>query len=1343
MNMYVVFLREILGSNAKNKVTLVVNDIEDSMYIDATRNPAETTNAIFKYWIEYEDIYYNLENEISTYFINSLVLKEIESENSISSPNYYNFMLNLFTPLAQGYPIEKLNIKTLENTNGTKWYEGHEYRNTFFPYYERYLNDSPYSSSCSDVFFYVLLGIKEEIGWKPIKESFHNIINDAKNSRISDLPIMQKYNLFLDHLARNSNRNIHDMFTAREIEVLERRLEGTLGGDIDPTETEIYLDDIVFFENGMEETSVDYYNVYNKVTSINGFVDTEKELKSLEYEITIGKLVINSGILETKKEFALENIVLVEGVNALTVKAVTLEDKEISKTITIYNSSPDNSVNLNLDKADSDSDGLLNYEEDIYGTNKNNHDSDADSLTDFEEIFLTITNPLVADTDDNGTIDSEEDFDEDGLNNLKEVQNKGNPFLEDTDNDGLNDLKEFELGTKLDDEDSDDDKSNDSLEMKFGTNPLNPDSNGNGVLDGDEKYTVDFQSDEAFETDTVRASVVIKLKPEQYESLEVSRLTDTGYELTFNTPGYLGNAYDFSVDGEFDEATIKFEITPPDPLPENFDPKIFYYNRETKDLEELENQTFSNNTISAKTNHFSTYIALDKNTAEKEWNTYSTAAKGSVDVETSAMDVAFVIENNMNVKSLDEAKYREIGAKMIVNRLSESDRAAVITANSKATLLNGFTSDKNSIKSSIEQASVYTPYYYYKVTSESLNLALDQFSDDTSQKKYVIMFQIGVIPILKSGLTANYTPSSGIKALAAKANSKGVSIISIHLSGTYVYQPFIDDLTYLAEATNGKIYRHVLNPLKNIDSRVLINTYDQIITDLFYGTLISYTDKDSDGLWDYYELNGMRSNNGAIVFSDPTKKDTDGDGVPDGAEVVMKIDKASKRVLSFDIKSDPYLIDSDWDGYKDSTEINYYKTNPLVADKFLHYDDIELVRDGSYYYADVFQDNYETVISKQFLVGVGNKVYGNNYLDSELMKKALLDYFESISVKNPQEHEVLAYLDVFSEVGQILNSAAGSVVGELTHEHKIALSAYRESLKKYNSLLETVYSSHILDETAIGNCLSTITSNMNKLSASSQRIRYLLSKGLVFQDTTIKLFKNIDANSKAMEAVFIPFISFYDGLKDYSKFYNITNIMLDNLNTLDILIKNSKDIKLVMAANRLKAALLDDCDKKWYMLEQIPTEIAQNSASYYIGYLISKYSGWITLEQAILDSTLKISDTAAAAYQTYGVSLAAEILSNDFYNKIKKYKKTNTSAQEYIINDNFEEISKKLHNLTNMRILGEEKVIEMQTQSPKFIQKLRDLYPGAKTKTIIDTCNSNIEILTSIKNRIGKNLYKF
>ena len=99
-------------------------------------------------------------------------------------------------------------------------------------------------------------------------------------------------------------------------------------------------------------------------------------------------------------------------------------------------------IELFGNEQDSDGDGMSNYFEDEYGFNPNSN------------------------TDAGG------DGDSDGLTNLQEFQNGGNPENSDTDGDGLNDSAEVPAGPKLWKKDSDNDGFSDSVEVSYGSNPL-------------------------------------------------------------------------------------------------------------------------------------------------------------------------------------------------------------------------------------------------------------------------------------------------------------------------------------------------------------------------------------------------------------------------------------------------------------------------------------------------------------------------------------------------------------------------------------------------------------------------------------------------------------------------------------------------------------------------------------------------------------------------------------------------------------------------------------------------------------------------------------------------------
>lgn len=84
---------------------------------------------------------------------------------------------------------------------------------------------------------------------------------------------------------------------------------------------------------------------------------------------------------------------------------------------------------------DEDADGLLSAEELLAGTSQTNPDTDFDGLQDGIEVSLGY-NPLLADSDNDGMRDEDEDFDGDGLSNKTELENATDIFSVDTDGDG-------------------------------------------------------------------------------------------------------------------------------------------------------------------------------------------------------------------------------------------------------------------------------------------------------------------------------------------------------------------------------------------------------------------------------------------------------------------------------------------------------------------------------------------------------------------------------------------------------------------------------------------------------------------------------------------------------------------------------------------------------------------------------------------------------------------------------------------------------------------------------------------------------------------------------------------
>jgi alpha-tubulin suppressor-like RCC1 family protein len=106
-------------------------------------------------------------------------------------------------------------------------------------------------------------------------------------------------------------------------------------------------------------------------------------------------------------------------------------------------------------------------------------DSDGDGLLDVDELIMG-TNPLDADTDDDGLIDGQEDSNHNGVVDVWETS----PLIIDTDGDGLQDGTELGVTLAMVGPDTDLSKFKPDLDPTTTTNPLSIDTDHDGIPDG-------------------------------------------------------------------------------------------------------------------------------------------------------------------------------------------------------------------------------------------------------------------------------------------------------------------------------------------------------------------------------------------------------------------------------------------------------------------------------------------------------------------------------------------------------------------------------------------------------------------------------------------------------------------------------------------------------------------------------------------------------------------------------------------------------------------------------------------------------------------------------------------
>jgi len=308
---------------------------------------------------------------------------------------------------------------------------------------------------------------------------------------------------------------------------------------------------------------------------------------------------------------------------------------------------------------------------------------------------------------------------------------------------------------------------------------------------------------------------------------------------------------------------------------------------ETNLLEKVPNQTLlpEEGLVKARVQHFSTYILLNEREVEawrrKEMKPPHRSDSGSVSVV-----IGFAIDSSGSMGWNDPNGIRKETAKTFIDRMDADDQAAVIDFDDDAQVLAPLTSDKEMLKRAIDRidASGGTSL------TAGMRAAIDELKKaEAESAKVVVMLTDGV---------GDYDP-----ALTQTAKQEGIVVYTIGLG----YDLDEALLRRIAEETGGK-YFHASSSieLEEIFARTSAETVD-------WGK-----DTDGDGLSDYHEKQGMRTNVNWL-YTDPNKADTDGDGLMDGMELAYA-EAPETNGGYYRLRSDPRKGDSDGDGIDDGTD---------------------------------------------------------------------------------------------------------------------------------------------------------------------------------------------------------------------------------------------------------------------------------------------------------------------------------------------------------------------------------------------------------------------------------------
>lgn len=639
---------------------------------------------------------------------------------------------------------------------------------------------------------------------------------------------------------------------------------------------------ITINEKYLSKTTDNMYNLTEKIDSLNGEIITKEKIVDVSINVKSGNLNILDKKLENSKQWKFDEVSFVPGTNEVCINA-KLEKSNLEQCFTINNYNEENIGNI--DAGDTDNDGLKNYEEIILGTDSTKKDTDDDSLNDYQEIYITLTNPLAKDSDEDGIEDASEDFDEDKIINSEELKRKTSVHMSDTDEDGLNDYDELN---------------------EYNTVPIQKDTDGDGIDDYIEIYETNTDPnkkqqkiDVSKTSDDGIASVEIKnLNGRAYESLTITK-ADVSL-LNSGIAGYILDAYEFSVEQDKIDAVISFDLSSID-LNDGTNPTIYYYNEETQMLEELAT-VVENGKAYAGVNHFSKYILIDKNSHDAIWSEDLSYLIGD---NYNNLDVVFVIDISASMDENDPTDSRKQMMSNFISSLRNEDRAGVVIFRRTSQILNnGFSNsegDKKKLITDVFNISNDNGREWDSGTngSNGLYTAIKMFGDREEAKRYIIF--------LTDGLDTHQ--SYKYEEIYQLAKEKHITILTIGLG----VEADGELLNTIAESTGGKYYH-------SEDSEGLYETHVDILKE----TEDYRIDSNNDGISDYFTklicdgtittAAGLNPFEGLSYKEIQKNDDQDQDGLKNGEEVKVVVldDKVYLKYIS-----DPVFVDSDGDTLED------------------------------------------------------------------------------------------------------------------------------------------------------------------------------------------------------------------------------------------------------------------------------------------------------------------------------------------------------------------------------------------------------------------------------------------
>lgn len=615
-------------------------------------------------------------------------------------------------------------------------------------------------------------------------------------------------------------------------------------------------------------------------------------------------------------------------------------DESIFPSIDEYQYQP-NCVNWE-DMSDSDGDGLPDEYENRIGTNPLLTDSDSDGLPDGYEVLTLGSDPLNTNSYSNIVSDADYDNDSDELSNYQEYQLRTDPMRPDSDFDGLTDGQETNTHhTNPLDEDTDDDGISDGDEIALGLNPLLADSDNDGILDNEVKISQSITFDGAESDELIdKISVSFNGTGYIYSTTHVESVKDIDW-MCSNVVGLIGEPYDITTSSKFTDAVITLKVDEVSLGDTNFnDLIVLWYNEDDQRFVDMNaEKDATTHTLEFSTEHFSKYMIVNCNEWYDAWSENYYPTNGNV------LHTAITLDCSSSMETSDPNRYRVTAADSFVDVMKAADLASVIFFADGASIKQGLTDDQEALHAAIDQTFPGGTTNYEAAFQRSLE-ALSVHHDNTAED---------IIIFLSDGAPTRTIDGAGYAIPADEFDytiidtvaSAGIKVYTIGLGIRVDTEEPTDAeiiLREIATRTNGQ-YFYADTADKLIEHFLTINAakkYDIV------------TDSDEDGIPDLFETYGIPTANGGVIFTNPNNRDSDNDGLTDGEEIIMHIvDDDDDEVCNaykfmydyipdalicdtggiyFELATDPSSADTDSDGISDYDEVKIYTTNPNKED---------------------------------------------------------------------------------------------------------------------------------------------------------------------------------------------------------------------------------------------------------------------------------------------------------------------------------------------------------------------------------------------------------------------------